>query len=197
MESRFQYILLSLLFIVGVAFMAEEASAKGKLDVNNENFEFYINTGVLSIQDFNSEFSLGIGATFNATEDFFLQYNYFQATASQTPYEILRQPYFSGGDRVFSHYDLLLGYNIFQGEVFLGKSNAQLSTLYVVLGVGDTSFGGENSFTSVWGLGYKVGITGKINVSVDFRDYAFKSTLNSVQQSTHNTHFTLGVGYLW
>lgn len=193
MELRFQHILLGLTLWCASSF----ALASGKLDVNNEYFEVSISAGVLAIQDFNSELSLGLAATFNASENFFLQYNYMEATASESAFELSSTPNFTGKDRDFSHYNLLLGYNLFHGEVFMGKSTAQLSTLYTVLGAGDTTFGGESSFTIVWGVGYKFGLSRKINMSVDFRDYAFDTILADVEQSTHNMHLSLSLGYLW
>ena len=193
MELRFQHLLLSLV----VSCLPSLTLAAGKLDVNNEYFEISVTTGVISIQDFNSELSLGLAATFNATENFFLQYNYMQATTSETPYEADNTPYFSGKDRTFTYYDLLLGYNLFQGEVFRGESKAQLSTLYGVLGAGNTTFGGESAFTTVIGAGYKFGLTRKINVNIDLRDYIFKTGLADQETRTHNTHLSFGLGYMW
>ena len=44
--------------------------------LNNEFFDVGISTGILNIEDFNSELVTGINATFNANEDYFIQFNY-------------------------------------------------------------------------------------------------------------------------
>ena len=195
MESRLQYILL-----IGTLGLIQPALADDKrLSLDNEYFEFGVSSGILNIQDFGSEFSLGLQTTFTASESFFLQFNYLQAEASLSSYENSQGQYFSDDDRDFVHYDVLLGYNIFQGEIFLGEGVSTLSSLYSVIGVGHNSFGGEDELAYTIGMGYKVGLSRKVNLRFDFRDYIYESTLllGNEAYTVHNTHFTVGISYLW
>ena len=74
MEFRFQHLLLSVVLCITSLF-SSSVFAGGKLNLNNEYFEFGAAAGVISIQDFTSELTLAFSATFTASEDFFLQYN--------------------------------------------------------------------------------------------------------------------------
>ncbi len=184
MDNRFQFVLLKLraaalavaTCVAPAAFADEVADIS---NINNEVFELGIFAGIINIEDFGSEFAPGISATFRASEDFFIQYNYLQTDVSSSSYENNQGKFFEGDDRSFRHYDLLIGYNLFQGEFFPSPPKANLSTLYVVAGVGDTEFGGESSMTYTLGLGYQVALTRRIGLHFDFRDYIYKSTLVS------------------
>ena len=195
MEFRFQYILLIATLML---FQFSYAGDK-RLSLDNEYFEFGVSTGVISVQDFTSEFSLGLQSTFTASEHFFLQLNYMQADVSLSSSEENIGRFFNGDDRTYTHYDVLLGYNIFQGEIFLDEGVSTLSSLYAVAGVGNNSFGGEDVLAYTVGFGYQLGLSRRYNLRFDFRDYIYDSslTLGNRSQTVHNTHFTVGIGYLW
>ncbi len=189
---------LSLLALLGFAntSIAEQKNSSVSLSgLNNEQFELGVSSGFLNIQDFSSEISLGINANFIATENIFLQLNYFTASTSESSYEQNQGPLFSGDDRDFKHLDFLLGYNLYQGEQFFSGSEAQLSALYLVGGVGDTQFGGEESFTYTLGVGYQVGLSRTINLKFDYRNYIYDSSLLKEDESIQNGHLTVGVSY--
>ncbi|WP_075188372.1 outer membrane beta-barrel domain-containing protein [Teredinibacter haidensis] len=201
MENRIQHLLLAVLkqtvkhAILPLALAVPAANSVDAID--SEVFEFGVSAGVLNIEDFSSEYTLGANVSFKATEDFFLQFNYLQADAGLSSYEKSQGQSFGGGDRTFQHFDLLLGYNLFQAEFFTGDSTANLSAFYLVGGVGNTEFGGEASFTYTVGAGYQVAIARKIIVRADYRDYMYTSILSDSDKTTHNGGITLGVGYLF
>ena len=205
MEIRLQHILLRsgllkiglLLTLVwsGTLFAAND---KKGLNINSELFDVGIVTGVINIEDFASDMLFGANVTFKASEYFFLQYNYVQAGIGQSSYENLNGD-FALENRDFVHYDLLLGYNIFQGEFFTSGKNANLSNLYIVGGFGGTELGGENNFTYTIGAGYLVEFSRKYLVRVDYRNYIFDTSLIIPGQETtvNNSQFSIGVGYLF
>ncbi len=200
MAHWFQRIFLKLSLLSLLAFanslIAEQKNSNVSLSgLNNEQFELGVSAGFLNIQDFSSEISMGISANFIATENTFLQLNYVTASTSESSYESNQGPLFSGDDRDFKHLDFLLGYNLYQGEQFFSGSEAQLSALYLVGGVGDTQFGGEESFTYTLGVGYQVGLSRTVNLKFDYRNYIYDSSLLKEDESTQNGHLTLGVSY--
>ncbi len=210
MENRFQHVFLRFKLVLATLLLAanhawgqqEEASPadapKTETSINNEIFELGIAIGVVNIADFNGELTTGVSATFRASEDFFLQYNLFQADASASAYERSQGKLFDGGDRTFLHYDLLLGYNVFQGEFFPTGSTARLSSLYLVGGVGDTQFGGEDNFTYTVGVGYQVELTQRVIVRFDYRSYLYTSNLIADENTRVNTtHFSSGLSFLF
>lgn len=208
MENRFQYIFLVLkLSLLAALIPVSAASAEtaqspsashSNTPIKSEVFELGAAVGLINISDFNSEITTGISATFKASEDFFLQYNYFQARASSSAYEKSQGRLFDGSDRTFRHYDLLLGYNIFQGEFFPMGSKARLSALHLVGGVGDTTFGGEDSFTYTLGVGYQVAITRRFILRIDYRSYSYTSNLISDEDKTvTSSQLSSGLSFLF
>ncbi|SMF41238.1 outer membrane beta-barrel protein [Alteromonadaceae bacterium Bs31] len=201
MENRFQYILLIL--VVGIfglslpALAQEDALVSGDADsIDNEFFSFGVSAGVLNIQDFGSEYTLGANFTFAATEDFFLQFNYLIADAGLSSFEESQGQLIDGDDRKFNHFDLLVGYKLFQAEFFPSEGNAKLSGFYLVGGVGDTDFGGEGSFTYTLGAGYEFALARRFIVRADYRHYIYESNLIAEKENTHNGGFSIGFNYL-
>jgi len=209
MEYWFQRILLNIKYFVILFFctcisstFAEQASEgstipEQSVDIDTEYFDVGIFTGLLNIEDFNSELVKGINMTFNANEDFFIQFNYLEANASLSSFELSQGRFFAEDDRTFTHFDFLLGYNLFLGEHFMSDSITRLSSFYLVAGIGDTEFGGEESFTYTLGLGYQIAVQRNILVRIDFRDYIYKTNIIGENNSTHNTQLSAGVSFLF
>ncbi len=207
MDIRFQHILLIVravllsFCILSVSVHAEDESSDKGLDINNEIFELGAFVGIVNIEDFTSEMVPGISLTFRASEDFFIQYNYLQISkVDLSLYEEQEGApvYFTGKSRKFSHYDLLVGYNIFQGEFFKAEAKTSLSSLYVVLGAGETSFGEESRFSYTAGLGYQIGLTKHLNFNVDFKNYIYNSSVILDQDKTVNTtQISSGINYIF
>ena len=199
METRFQHFLLARKFGTALAAAALLCFANyghcGKApDIDTEFFELGATVGILNVQDFTSEMSLGFSTTFKTTEDFFLQFNYLQADISLSSVEESAQGAFSG-DRNYQHFNLLLGYNLFQGEVFRGN-NSGLSAFYVVAGVGDTEFLDESNFTYVYGVGYQMALSRRYTLRLDYRNYIYDSiVVDQIENTTTNSH--IGVGLAW
>lgn len=198
MEYRIQRIFLTIVCLIGFGANATAQDNVDASDLNSEVFELGLFAGVLNIADFNSEWIVGITANFQASEDFFIQYNYFQTDTDLSSYERSQGQFFSGDDRRFVHYDLLVGYNLFQGEFYPEEGSANLSSFYIVGGVGDTRFGGESSFTLTLGLGYQFAIARRYVVRTDYRNYIYESSLiRSEETTTNNTQFSIGLNYLF
>ena len=204
MEYWFQRIFLktkgtALAVFLGQAVLAAaSATAQSSAeDIDTEYFDVGVFAGVINIEDFSSDLVYGINATFNTDENFFMQLNYLEADASLSSFEESQGKIFSGGDRTFRHFDFLVGYNLFQGELFLSEANARLSSLYLVAGIGDTDFGGEGSFTYTIGIGYQIALTRDIILRFDYRDYIYNTNLIGDDKYTHNTQLSGGLSYLF
>ncbi|MFL0802846.1 MAG: outer membrane beta-barrel domain-containing protein [Agarilytica sp.] len=176
--------------------MAANAS---ELNVNSELFDVSLVAGVINLEDFPAEYVIGANVTFKASEDFFLQYNYVQADVSKSSFEEADSSNVFAFDRSFSHYDLLLGYNLFQGEFFGAGDSAHLSALYTVGGIGYTDFGGEENFTYTIGVGYQIEFSRKYVLRLDYRDYIYQTSLiiGDEEKTVHNNQFSVGLGYLF
>lgn len=200
MASRFQHIFLSLGLSCILIGLTSQSHA-GKLRADNELFDVGATVGVLNIEDFPSEYAYGLYVTFKASEYYFLQYNYIQSEVGESSFEknAASATFAIGDDRTFQHYDLLLGYNLFQGEFYGKGENAHLSNLYIVGGIGNTDFGDESNFTYTFGVGYQIEFNRKWVTRIDYRDHIYKTSLiiGGGEETVQNTQFSASFGYLF
>lgn len=211
MENRIQHFLLNTGRALALLLAASSAQAEQsenldageqpvaeKLSIDSEFFELGVYAGLINIQDFTTNPLIGASATFNASEDFFLQFNLAGTTeVSESSYEKSQGVLFEGDERNYSYYDFLLGYNVFQGEAFIGDGSGNWSSLYLVAGVGNTEFGGEESFTYTMGVGYKVNLARNYIWRVDLRDHTYRSNLLAEDDRVHNVEFSTGLSYVF
>ncbi|WP_347329678.1 outer membrane beta-barrel domain-containing protein [Marinimicrobium locisalis] len=204
MENWIQHFLLKAgatalagLLVTPVA-LAQETESTSAHRIDSEVLDLGVTAGVVNIADFNGEWALGVSATFQATENFFLQYNFLQADSSPSAYENNQGRLFEGSDRTFRHYDLLVGYKVFQGELFASEGRARLSSLYAVGGVGETRFGGEENFTTTLGVGYEAALTRDILLRIDYRAHLYDSSLIADEErSVTSNQMSAGLSYLF
>jgi outer membrane beta-barrel protein len=163
--------------------------------IDAENIELGGFYGSLSIEDFGTNPVYGFTATYHVTEDLFFQGAFGQSKAGRTSYETL------GGDvqlltpseRRFTYYSLSLGYNLFPGEVYIGRSLAMNSSLYVLGGIGSTKFAGDQRVTLNFGAGYRLLPTDWLAIHIDVQDRVFQSDLLGVDKLTNNLGAHMGV----
>ena len=91
--------------------------------IDTEDFEIGAYAGIIGIEDFESEVVYGVRLAYHVTEGFFVEGTVGQSEAGQTSFERLSggAPILSDDDRMFTYYNLNLGYNILPGEVFFWR----------------------------------------------------------------------------
>jgi outer membrane beta-barrel protein len=169
-----------------------------KIDVDKidtEDFEVGVYTGLLSVEDFGANLVIGARVAYHVTEGVFFEGAYAKSDTSETSYERL-----SGGamlltpdERKLTYYNISIGYNLFPGETFIGKNWAFNSALYVIGGVGNTSFAGDDRFTVNVGAGYRFLATDWLAFHFDVRDHIFKIDLLGDSKTAHNLETHGGV----
>jgi outer membrane beta-barrel protein len=176
----------------------EPAVERRRVKVNRidaENIEVGPYYGALAIEDFGTNPVYGLTASYHVTEDLFFQAAFGRSKAGRTSYETL------GGDvqlltpseRRFTYYSLSLGYNLFPGEVYIGRSLAMNSSLYVLGGIGSTKFAGDQRVSLNFGAGYRLLPTDWLAIHIDVQDRIFQSDLLGVDKLTNNIGAHLGV----
>jgi outer membrane beta-barrel protein len=162
--------------------------------IKNSNFEVGPYIGTFSIEDFGVNPVYGARLAYHISEDFFAEGMIGRTNAGLTSYERL-----SGGaqlltdsQRKLTYYDLTFGYNIFPGEVFIGR-RAFNSAFYVAGGFGATRFAGDDRFTLVMGAGYRLLLNDWLAARLDVRDHVFDIDLLGSNKTSHNLETTLGV----
>lgn len=163
--------------------------------IDREDFEVGVYAGILSIEDFGSNLSYGLSLAYHITEGFFIETRVGQSEAGRTSFEILSggAELISDDERTYTYYNLNLGYNILPGEVFLGESRAYNTNLYLIAGLGSTTFAGDDRFTVNFGAGYRFLLTDSVALHLDFRDHLFDIDLLGEEKTAHNLEATLGV----
>ena len=163
--------------------------------IKTSNFEIGPYVGTYSAEDFGVNPVLGARLAYHMSEDFFAEALIANTRVGRTSFERL-----SGGaqlltdsQRKLTYYNLGFGYNLFPGEVFVGRRRAFNSALYVTGGVGATRFAGDTRFTVVIGAGYRMLLNDWLAAHLDVRDHIFDSDLLGSKKTTHNLETSLGV----
>jgi len=173
-----------------------QQSKSDQAKIDNEVFEAGFFLGMISIEDFGTHPLYGVKASFHATEDFFLQANYGRSEAGRTSYETINGSginILTDADREYSYYDVLVGYNLFPGETFVTRNLTFNSAFYLIGGVGNTQFAGDEQFTLVVGTGYRIIFSDWLTWNLDYRDHMFKTELLGHKKRTHNIEFATGL----
>jgi len=154
--------------------------------------------GTYAAQNFGSSVVYGVRGGYAITEDFFAEVVYGSTTVSDDSFrQILPGGVFANGSEKLSYYNLSVGYNVLPGEVFIGRNRALASSLYVVAGLGSTSFNDQRRQTISFGVGARVFMKDAFAVQIDMRDHVFSLDLLGQSQSTQNLEFTAGVNFFF
>lgn len=164
-----------------------------RIDV--DNIEIGGSYGALSIEDFGTNPAWGVSAAYHVTEDLFFQGNFGRSKAGKTSYETLggNVQLLTPAERQFTYYSLSLGYNLFPGEVYIGRSLAMNSALYVMGGIGSTKFAGDQQFTVNFGAGYRLLPTDWLAIHIDVQDRVFRSDLLGTEKLVNNLGAAIGL----
>lgn len=164
----------------------------------SRDFEVGLFLGTYATENFGSSFIGGVRLGYHITEDFFVHGVYAQTSVSDEAFrQILPGGIFVNDTETLSYYNLSIGYNILPGEVFIGTRRALPSQLYLIAGVGSTSFNDQNRQTFNLGFGARVFLSDKTAVSVDLRNHLYSLDLLGKSQSTQNLELTAGLSYFF
>ena len=164
----------------------------------SNDFEVGAFVGTYAAQNFGSSVVYGVRLGYAITEDFFVQANYGSTQVSDTLFrQILPGGIFASDSERLSYYNLLLGYNVLPGEVFIGAKRALASALYVVGGIGSTDFNDQSSQTITIGLGARVFLKDSFSLQVDVRDHIYSLDLLGKSESTQNLELTIGFSFFF
>ncbi len=163
--------------------------------IDTENFEVGTFVGIMSIEDFGTDLVYGVRLAYHVTEGLFVEGTLGRSEAGLTSFEQLSggARLLSDSDRVYTYYNLNLGYNLLPGEGFVGEGRAFNTSLYLVAGLGSTRFAGDDRFTVNVGVGYRFLLTDSVALHIDFRDHLFDIDILGTENTVHNLEGHLGV----
>ena len=170
-----------------------------KPKIDTEDFEIGLFGGMMSVEDFGVGTVVGARFAYHITEGFFVEASGGRTETEETSFERL-----SGGaqlltddQRTLTYYNVSLGYNLFPGEVFIGRKRAFNTAVYMVAGVGSTDFAGDDRFTVNFGAGFKLFPTDWFAVHLDVRDHVFDIDLLGQEKTSHNIESHIGFTFFF
>lgn len=160
----------------------------------SKDFEFGLFAGSYSTENFGASTIYGVRLGYHISEDIFVEAAYGRTEVSDENFrQILPGGIFPRPQSTLSYYNLSAGYNILPGEVFFGKNLAKASALYLIGGIGSTSFLEQRKQTINFGLGLRVFLKDWAALQVDLRDHVFSLDLLGRRQNTHNLELSAGI----
>ena len=164
----------------------------------SNDFEIGLFGGTYSSQNFGTSFNWGARVGYDITEDFFVEATYGRTKVSDKEFRnILPGGIFAAEQEKLKYYDLSLGWNFLPGEIFIGKNWAKASTMYVIGGLGNTSFDSQRMQTWNFGVGAKLFLADWVALRADVRDHIYTLDLLGKRSSTQNPELTLGFAFFF
>ena len=162
--------------------------------IDTEDFEATVFTGVLSVEDFGANAVTGARFAYHINEDIFIEGALAQSKAGKTSYErISTVNLLTSAQREITYYNVSLGYNLLPGESFLTRNTSFNSTIYIIGGVGNTTFAGSDRSTINIGGGFRLLATDWLALHVDVRDHIFNIDILAEDKTTNNLEVTVGL----
>jgi outer membrane beta-barrel protein len=154
--------------------------------------------GTFATQNFGTSAVAGIKGGYHITEDVFVELAYAQTKVSDAAFrQILPGGVFAQPKETLKYYNLSAGYNVLPGEVFIGRNKAKASQLYLIGGIGSTTFVDQRRQTFNLGLGARVYFTDRFAAQIDMRDHIFSLDILGQRQNTQNLELTAGFNFFF
>ena len=164
----------------------------------SNDFEIGLFGGSYSSQNFGTSFNWGARLGYDITEDFFVEATYGRTKVSDKAFrQILPGGIFTTEQEKLKYYDLSVGWNFLPGEIFIGKNWAKASTMYVIGGLGNTSFDSQRMQTWNFGVGAKLFLADWVALRADVRDHIFTLDLLGKRSTTQNPELSLGFAFFF
>ena len=164
----------------------------------SNDFEIGLFGGTYTAQNFGTSGVWGVRLGYDITEDFFVEATYGRTKVSDKEFrQILPGGLFTAEQEKLKYYDLSLGWNFLPGEIFIGKNWAKASTMYVIGGIGNTSFDSQRMQTWNFGVGAKLFLADWVALRADVRDHIFTLDLLGKRSTTQNPELSLGFAFFF
>ena len=161
--------------------------------IDTEDFEVGAYIGLLSVEDFGAKPVYGLRLAYHVSEDFFVEGMVGKSTVSDEEFRALGLSLFPNREEDLTYYALSVGYNFLPGEIFIGRGRAMTSAVYLLAGVGSTSFINEDRFTINFGMGLRILPVDWLALHFTMRDHLFESDILGTKELKNNFELTLGL----
>lgn len=167
--------------------------------IDTENFEITPYVGMMAIEDFGSNLVYGARLGYHVTDRLFVEGALGRSEGGETSYEVITggAPLLTDEERQLTYYNVSLGFNVLPGEAFVTRKLTYNNDLFIIGGLGSTTFAGADRLTINFGLGYRLLLKDFMALRIDFRDHLFSMDLIGESKLTHNPELTLGLGFFF
>jgi len=166
--------------------------------IPSNNFEVGIFGGAYDTENFGTNAVGGARLGYHITEDVFVEAVYGQTKVSDATFRLfLPGGIFPTQEQILRYYELDAGYNILPGEIFIGRTHAKVSAVYVVAGLGSTKFDGQSNETVDFGLGMRVFLADWVSLQCDMLDHVFSMDILGTRKDMQNIELTTGVTFFF
>lgn len=168
------------------------------LHIPSNDFEFGLFTGDYNTEYFGSDLVGGARLGYHISEDFFAEAIYGDTRATDQVYrQILPGGIFPNQVEKLRYYELDGGINVLPGEVYVWRNTARPAALYLIAGLGSTTFLDQRHFTVNAGFGARVWLANWVSLQIDMRDHIFSLDVLGQERSTQNLEFSGGVTFFF
>lgn len=161
--------------------------------IDTENFELGLYGGMLSVEDFGANPTLGLRMAVFVSERLFIEGSYSVSTVSDKSFRDIGLPIFRQPEQTLAHFDLSLGYKALPGQFFLSDRRTVNSDFYLLAGVGNSNFNQEDFFTITLGAGWRLMFTDWFALHLDIRDFLFDNDLLGTPKTAQHVELSTGV----
>ena len=165
--------------------------------IDSEDFEVSVFVGMLAIEDFGTNSVKGFKLAYHVNEDIFIQGVLGDSKAGRTSFEVLSggAPLLTDEERKLEFYQVNVGYNLLPGEAFVSQDSTTNTVFYLIAGLGNTDFAGDERFTYNYGFGYRVLFWDAFSIAADMRDHVFDLDIFGEEKQTHNLEYSLALSW--
>ena len=167
--------------------------------IDSEDFEISAFMGILSVEDFGANTVLGFKFGYHVNEDVTIQFDYGFSETGQTSFEVITggAPLLSDEERDLEYYLFNIGFNLLPGEAFVTDASTFNTIFYVVVGIGSTTFAGDDRFTLNFGTGYHILFADAFSLNIDVSDIIFNIDVFGEDKVTHNLQYSIALSWFF
>lgn len=164
-------------------------------DIENTSMSLGIYTGLISYENFNTNYLVGLYFSYPFDEHVFVEAEFGMSGINDTEYRSIGLALFSEEETDVQFYTVLVGYNLLPGEVYWSRDKTMISIFYVIAGVGSVSFDNNDYVSVQFGAGFKMELDKNKSIRFEARDRLFDTDILGTDKLTNNVGIHLGIDW--
>lgn len=164
-------------------------------DIRNVSMNIGIYAGLISYENFNSNYLAAIYVSYPFDEKIFVEAEFGVSGINDTEYRNIGLPLLTEEESDVQFYTVLIGYNLLPGEVYWSRTKTLISRFYLIGGIGSVSFDDKDTVSVHLGAGFKMELDDNKSVRFEARDRLFDSDILGTDKLSNNTEFHLGIDW--